>query len=223
MSSLRERKFAKTRLTLAGALGAALESATLDEVPVKALCQEAEVSEATFFNYFPNKQALLEYLVQLWIVELNRALASADSAPGLARIQALFARCAQTCRDRPGFMKAVIAWLGAGGDVGAERMPGALECALAFPDRPDVADAPVVGIDRLLAAQVEQAFKRQQLPDNIPVPMVIGGLLALLFGVPLTMLSHDPGRVGSFYQQQLHIFWAGLRSAAVGQAAAVGS
>lgn len=214
MSSLRETKFAKTRLALARALGSALETATLDEVPVKSLCQVAEVSEATFFNYFPSKAALLEYLVQLWIVELNWAMAASEAAPGLARVQVLFGRTAQTSRERPGFMKAVVTWLGAGGVGTSERVPGPLERALAFPGHPGIDQAPVLSIDRLLAGQVEQALRRDELPGNLPVPMIIGGLLALLFGVPLTLLSHDPGRIGSFYQQQLHIFWAGLRAAA---------
>ena len=214
MSSLRETKFAKTRLGLARALGTALESASIDEVPVKSLCQVAEVSEATFFNYFPNKDALLEYLVQLWILELNWTLASAESAPGLARVQTLFSHCARTCKERPGFMKAVVAWLSAGGITAAERAPGSVERALAYPAHPGIEKAPLLSIDRLLAGQIERALKQNELPDNLPVPMVMGGLLALLFGVPLTLLSHDPGRIGSFYQQQLHIFWAGLRAAA---------
>jgi len=214
MSSLRERKFAKTRLALARALGTALETVSLDEVPVKSLCQVVEVSEATFFNYFPSKYALLEYLVQLWLLELNWALASAEAPAGLGRIQSLFSRCARTCKERPGFMKAVIGWLSAGGSAGTERQPGVLERTLAYPDHPGIDTTPLLSIDRLLATQVEHALKQHELPDNLPVPMIIGGLLALLFGVPLTLLDHDPGRVGSFYQQQLHIFWAGLRSAA---------
>ena len=59
MSKLRQRKFARTRLALAGALSKALVQQTLSEVSVKALCREAEVSEATFFNYFPRKEDIL--------------------------------------------------------------------------------------------------------------------------------------------------------------------
>lgn len=216
MSGLRETKFAKTRLALARALGSALETAGFEEVPVKSLCQVAEVSEATFFNYFPSKSALLEYLVQLWILELNWALRSAEASSALGRVQTLFGRCALTCRERPGFMKAVIAWLSAGGNSSTERTPGPLERTLAFPAHPGIEGMNLRSIDRLLAVQVEQAIRQGELPDNIPVPMVIGGLLALLFGVPLALLSHDPGRIGTFYQQQLHIFWAGLRAAAGG-------
>ena len=88
MSALRTRKFARTRLTLARALAQALAAQSLSEVPVKALCQQAEVSEATFFNYFPRKQDLMTYLAHLWLLELSwhaQSAAAAASSPISAR------------------------------------------------------------------------------------------------------------------------------------------
>ena len=87
MSELRQRKFARTRLALASALSKALVQQALSEVSVKALCREAEVSEATFFNYFPSKQALMAYLAQLWLLELGwHAQAAAEASQGLSAI-----------------------------------------------------------------------------------------------------------------------------------------
>ena len=68
---LRERKYARTKLTLRDAVAEALEAHSLEEVTVKALCEQAMISEATFFNYFPRKTDLINYLVQLWSLELN--------------------------------------------------------------------------------------------------------------------------------------------------------
>ena len=79
MSELRQKKFARTRLALATVLSNALMVQPLSEISVKALCREAEVSEATFFNYFPGKQNLMGYLAQLWLLELGWQAAAANT------------------------------------------------------------------------------------------------------------------------------------------------
>ena len=69
--SLRERKFAKTRLALAEAASLHLEAAPLENLSVKSLCERVQISEATFLNYFPKKEDLVIYLDRLWTLELN--------------------------------------------------------------------------------------------------------------------------------------------------------
>src|SRR5688572_15292458 len=68
--SLRERKFARTKLALMQAALERMRTKKLDEVPVKELCDEVQVSEATFFNYFPKKSDLLHYLIKVWTIEV---------------------------------------------------------------------------------------------------------------------------------------------------------
>ena len=41
-------------------------------------------------------------------------------------------------------------------------------------------------------------------------------LLAIAFGVPLTLLSSNPGKIADMYQQQLQLVWSGARAAAQG-------
>ena len=69
--SLRQRKFAKTRLALAEAVTHHLEAAPFETLSVKALTERVQISEATFFNYFPKKEDLSVYLERLWTLELN--------------------------------------------------------------------------------------------------------------------------------------------------------
>jgi hypothetical protein len=66
---LRQRKYARTKLALMNAALERLKDKSLEEISVRELCEEAEVSEATFFNYFPSKTDLLVYFVQLWTIE----------------------------------------------------------------------------------------------------------------------------------------------------------
>ena len=218
MSELRQRKFARTRLALAGALSKALVQQTLSEVSVKALCREAEVSEATFFNYFASKQELMAYLAQLWMLELGwHAQAAAQASQGLSAIHQLFAYSARTCARRPGFMQELIAWLARGGRLNTSIELGEIERRLAFPELAGIETTPLKGVDAWIVPQLEVAIKTGELPENTLIPTLLSLLLAIVFGVPLTLLSSKPGKIADMYQQQLQLVWSGARAAALGR------
>ena len=215
MSDLRQRKFARTRLALARVLADALGDESFAEVAVKRLCRSAEVSEATFFNYFPRKQDLLTYLAHLWLLELGwHVQRAAGEAKGLPVVDKLFAEVARTCERRPGVLAELLAWIARGGGLHTGLDISELEKQLAFPELPGIENVPVQGLDAWLLPQVEAAISRGDLPENTLRPLVLGALLSTLLGVPLTLLGSDPARIGSAYRQQLALVLAGIRAAA---------
>lgn len=213
MASLRERKYARTRLSLVTALQTALETQAFADVPVKSLCHSVEVSEATFFNYFSSKTNLLDYAIQFWLLELQLSLHGRQPEPGMRSLEAVFGYFALQCKSRPGFMRAFLGWLANGGVLNNAMAPSELERQLAWPERDTGGSLQPVALDALLVRQLEQAVSRNQLPGNILIPTLLAGLIALLFGIPLVLLSSDPERIGSMYQQQLQIFWTGVQAA----------
>ena len=215
MSELRQKKFARTRLALATALFGVLTDLSLNDISVKSLCHKAELSEATFFNYFPSKQELMAYLAQLWLLELCwQVQRSAEAPKGLPAIQHLFAQLARICVSRPGMMRELIAWIARGGRLNEAMELGALERKLAFPDLEGIDAIQIQGIDALIVPHLETAIRKGELPDNTLIPTLLSLLLAILFGVPLTLLSSHPGRIADLYQQQLQLVWFGVRAAA---------
>jgi len=108
--SLRERKFAKTRLALANAASTHLETGPLETLSVKALCERVQISEATFFNYFPRKEDLVVYLDRLWTLELNwYGQQAMQQHQGLAVIESLFRYTSIQIQKKPGLMGEIIA------------------------------------------------------------------------------------------------------------------
>jgi AcrR family transcriptional regulator len=212
---LRQRKFARTRLALARVLADALGEEGFAEVAVKRLCRTAEVSEATFFNYFPRKQDLLTYLAHLWLLELGwHVQRAAGEAKGLPVVDKLFAEVARTCERRPGVLAELLAWIARGGGLNNGLDISELEKQLAFPELPGIENVPVQGLDAWLLPQVEAAIACGDLPENTLRPLVLGALLAMLLGVPLTLLGSDPARIASAYRQQLALVLAGIRATA---------
>ncbi len=219
MSELRTRKAARTRLALARALSGALVDHTFADIRVKTICAEAELSEATFFNYFGRKQDLMTYLAHLWLLELGwHVELAATRVRGLAVIDQLFAQVANTCERKPGIFRELLVWIARGGSLDPNIPLGQLEKQLAFPDLEGIGDTPVRGIDNWLLKQLEVAVSDGELPDNTIIPLMLASLLTILLGVPMTMLSHDPQRIAGHYRQQLALLWAGSRAASSGNA-----
>lgn len=213
MSDLRERKFARTRLALARSLSAALRQQALADISVKQICREAEVSEATFFNYFPRKQDLMTYLAQLWLLELGwHVEQAADSVKGLAIVDQLFAHVAKSCVQHPGFFRELLSWLAHAGNVSEVTDLGETEKQLAFPDLEGIGAIPVKGVDAWMLPRVESAIHSSELPANTLVPALLLSLLTILFGVPLALAVSNPDKIATMYRQQLQVLWAGTRA-----------
>lgn len=88
---LKERKFAKTRTNLTFAFLSELEVKPFEEIKIKDLCQIAEISEPTFYNYFPEKGDLILHYIQIWSLQVSVFAKEKKLAEsGWGQISALF-------------------------------------------------------------------------------------------------------------------------------------
>lgn len=212
---LRERKFARTRLKLAHALVRRLEQSTLDEVVVRDLCDDVEVSEATFFNYFPHKKDLLDYYTQLWMLELGWRCQRSE-ARGLAAIAVSFDFMATAFQNQPGIMSEIIARQALMREKSEPVEIGLAERQIAYPDYDGIEELPIGGVDKAWLPALEHAIRAGELPTNTHIPTVMVGLASLFYGVPLVMRQSNLSAISSMYHQQLAVFWAGIRTASQG-------
>lgn len=215
---LRERKYLKTRIRLARALRQHLEKVSLDELSVRDLCEEVELSEATFFNYFPKKSDLLAYVSQLWAVDLawfgRQTLAQGGS--GLAVVHALFERAAQQFQVAPGATGELIAWQARARQRLVPTPLSANECRLAFPEHAGIEAMTDQGVEQALVAGIQRAVDQGELPRNVHLPTAMVSLVSIFYGVPLALRLSNPAGIGAMYRQQLLILWTGLRQVTAG-------
>jgi AcrR family transcriptional regulator len=214
--TLRERKFARTRLALGAATTHHLEAAPFETLSVKALCERVQISEATFFNYFPKKEDLIVYLDRLWTLELNwYGQQAARQQRGLPVIEALFRYTAIQIQKKPGLMGEIIAHEART----RERHPGpeitAAERMLAFSDLEGIDALPDDSLETLLRGALQAAIEQGALPVNTAIPAAMVGLVSIFYGVPLAMQHTNPAAIGAMYRQQLVLLWEGLRAVAV--------
>ena len=212
---LRQRKQAQTRLALLDAVLARLDGKrTLDDIPVKELCDAANISQASFFNYFPSKTDLLVYFVQIWSLDLAGRVHTGfgGGAGGSAReaIESIFVSTAREARQHPGVMAEIIAHQARMMAPPVTAEISLAERLLAFPGRPELVDLPAVGLEGLLPPLLARAVAEGELPATVDQLAAFLGLTALFFGVPLVLARRDPALVEPLYRQQLAIYWAGL-------------
>lgn len=213
--SLRERKFAKTRLALANAASHHLEAAPLESLSVKSLCERVQISEATFFNYFPRKEDLVVYLDRLWTLELNwYGQQSMQQHQGLAVIESLFRYTSIQIQKKPGLMGEIIAHEARS----RERLPGPeitqAERMLAFSDLDGIETSPDDSLEGLLRDSLQAAIEQGELPQNTAISAAMVGLVSIFYGVPLALQHSNPAAIAAMYRQQLELLWNGLRAAA---------
>jgi AcrR family transcriptional regulator len=208
---LRARKRAQTRLDLVEALIVRLADRTLDEVQVSELADAAGVSQATVFNYFSNKGAILTHFIQLWSLKVS-ALARqirAEHESALAAIEALFVSTAEESMKSPRVFLEIVAH--------QARMPAELEIepieyaerVLFLPGEVEVESLLDGGLRALLPELIAEAIARGELPHCANIETLTLAAASIFFGVPIVLAPHAPQAVAPMYRNQLALVWAG--------------
>jgi AcrR family transcriptional regulator len=217
--SLRERKFARTKQALLNAAVEGLRSKRLEEITVKELCEAAEVSEATFFNYFARKEDLLAYFIQLWIIQMSyRAQTATGTDGGLAFIDSVFEHAAQRLQEHPRMIMEIIAYMAQ--QPHPQRCPKQREWPdltlaerlQAFPDCRGIECLPELCLEDLFGPALDRAIQRGELTSTVDREATLLALLSTFLGVPLWLGVERPERLGAAYRRQLNLLWAGLRA-----------
>ncbi|MEB2311165.1 MAG: TetR/AcrR family transcriptional regulator [Sorangiineae bacterium] len=217
--TLRERKFARTKLALLSTAVERLKEKPLSEITVKELCESVRVSEATFFNYFKKKDDLLHYFIQIWTLDVTlRAREAVGSSAGLAFVEQVFDLTAQHLAEHPRMMQEII------GHMALEPRPAPCtrecegitlaECLQAFPTVDCVESLPDIRLENLWKPHLERAVELGELPVTLQLDQALLALVSTFFGVPLWLCSGAPERVRTAYREQLDLIWAGLRARA---------
>ena len=210
---LRERKFAKTKLGLLHAALEALEHRGLEEVSTRELCAAVSISQASFFNYFPRKEDLLTYFIQVWSLEMAwHGQRLAATLGGLGAIEEIFALTARETARHPTVMAEIVAWQVR--HVATPPPPLTVsEKLLAHPTLDGVETLPQdAGLQALFPPLLVQAVERGELPAGVDVRDVMAALATIFFGVPVLGRQANLNNLEGLYRRQLQLLWAGLRA-----------
>ncbi|MEL6179283.1 MAG: TetR/AcrR family transcriptional regulator [Myxococcota bacterium] len=210
---LRARKRAKTRQALMAALATRLAERPLSDISASELAADAEVSTATFFNYFPSKEALLVYFVQMWSLRMHAMarVIQTEHDSALSAIEALFVTTGGWTAVSPNIMLEIIAQQARGGQSELVTELEEADRLIFLPDDPDPMSLHDKGLGAILTTLITEAIARGELPQDTDVQTALLGAASIFFGIPLLLGRTAPEAIVPMYRTQLAYLWAGLQ------------
>jgi AcrR family transcriptional regulator len=211
---LRERNAARLRLRLLRAALDLTADRAFADVSVREICEAVEVSQGTFFNHFPGKDALLVYYVHLWSLRAG-ALARAAAAAGRAldALRTVFAYTADEIEAHPSVMLEIITLVAQASAPPAPLPISRAERLLAFPDVPEVEALEPRPVGTLVAEAVELARDRGELPSTTDTVQATRLLVGLFYGLPLATRGAGVAAIRPAYDAGLTLILGALGGA----------
>jgi len=208
--SLREKKHAKTKIAIMNAFIKRLKKSRFENISIRQICKDVEISEGTFFNYFSEKLDIINYYLHLLFLKvLWKTRKEVPQGKYLASIEAVFKNAAAEL-DNINIIYQIISIL-----IMQRERPKAItisniEKRLAFPDYDGIEDIPVAFIDHFFEECLKAALKNGELPKKTNIDDVLVSLMAILGG---TLLAAKLGNIKDHayhYIRQLKLLWKGL-------------
>ncbi len=209
--SLRERKFAETRLNLLKELIRKLDDNSFESISVKELCLGARISEATFFNYFNKKGDLLVYFIALWSIEVQWNIKNKERS-GLKAILEVFNFTAEMMSETSPLMVEFMSYYVSNLDTITYPEITLAEKYLAFESKPGIEKIKPLTFRDLMKHEINNAIQLGELKTDISTKVVLTGLASIFYGVPLTSSRINSSIAKSTYRKLLKVLWDGLNN-----------
>ena len=203
---LREKKFARVRLAILSAVLRLMQERSLAAISVREICELAQVAPATFFNYFPSKEDVLVYYMQLWSIPVTlqcRAVAARRTV--LDAVVAVFDYTAREMEQYPRLMFEIIAYIAYATEPPHSPALTRAERLLAFPDLPGVEEVELQSIDELFTELLKQAVRAGELPSSLETEAVALLLKTIFYGVPLATRREGIRTIHRAYHEALEV------------------
>lgn len=206
---LKERKFAKTRTNLTSAFLSELETKTFEEIKIKDLCQMAEVSEPTFYNYFPEKGDLILHYIQIWSLQVSVfANEKKLSESGFGILSALFRYTAKESKKNPRILLEIISFQAkTKKPIQINRLTVA-ERVLLFPETPGIENLAADGIEGIIQKALAVAAKNGELPKSTNWQSFSLSIASCFFGIPILAFQLNQN-LEKLWLDSLQYLWLG--------------
>ncbi|MFB3896639.1 MAG: TetR/AcrR family transcriptional regulator [bacterium] len=205
--TLREKKHAKTKLAIMQALMQRLKHNRFDNISIRELCQDTEIAEGTFFNYFPEKIDVVNYYICLTTLKMIW-VSQKEATPGkyLSLIEALFSHVSDYhFNNNVSFQ--ILSVLLSRLQKPKNIIISSLEKKLAYPDCPGIEDIPVMLLDDWMKQYIHLAIKNNELPLNTNINDLIISLMTIVSGTSLAMQLEKDRSNNYHYLRQLKAVW----------------
>lgn len=205
--SLRQKKYYKTRLALAQLFLEKLKIENFNDISIKEICSEVEISEATFFNYFPQKTDIIMYLFKVkffkifWIInDLEKSLSFTGS---IEKIFELFAH-----EIKHPYIFEVIISIFRTSEIKMDSINiSEREWKYIYPSCTGAEKIVLPTIYEYLEGKISKGIKDGEIPEDICKKTLLQFLITILKGVPLSTPIAEFKNIAKIYKKHLSLLW----------------
>jgi AcrR family transcriptional regulator len=210
-ATLRAKKHARTKVALAMAFIEKLKDFRFEDISIREICRDVELSEGTFFNYFDEKIDVVNYYLNLVDLKIIwKARRKGQGADRLALIDRAFAGLVEMVIS-PNLVSEIITAMVRQKESPQKIAISPMEKRYAFEDCPGIENEPTMRLEDFFRSAIEGAVKNGELPGRQDVEDVVVSLKTILVGTLLAARRDKTNRdLNYHYRRQLAILWKGL-------------
>ncbi len=209
--SLRERKSAKTKLALSNAFIERLRTTRFSNISIKDICENVEVSEGTFYNYFPQKTDVISYYHSLVMIKVGWQIEQKKGkTTPIKLIDMIFDLLSREMAD-PQLFYEFISIMAAERKKPCEDNLTSAEKYYSYPDCPGIEDITFVSIEDFFLPLLIEAKKMGELSKDINLEDIALLLHAILIGTPLAIEMEEFNKLPKIQKTQLSLLWSSLK------------
>jgi AcrR family transcriptional regulator len=209
--TLRAKKLAKTKIALANEFMDRMKKTRFSDISIKEVCEKVEISEGTFYNYFPHKIDLVCYFNKFTILKLAWEIKNTkEKLDYVEMIEYAFDALADDTQNP--FLFYEIISLYASERIRPDKREDltVAEKVFGLPDCPGIEKISILSLEDLFTQPLKGAQKDRQLSANVPVDDIVLSLMSTAIGIPLAIDMNDFGKLKKLYRAQLSLLWKGL-------------
>ncbi|MES0491697.1 MAG: TetR/AcrR family transcriptional regulator [Leptospirales bacterium] len=204
--SIRDIKYGRARLSVLRVFVDSIKDTNYEDIRIKDLCRTAEISEQSFYNYFPKKDDLFLYFISLWSVDVQ--LHAYELTPGVKRIYSLFEYTAKRSDQNPNLLRQVVAYRAKNetDDSSLKMKPVSLaEKCILFGNADILKKLPDQGIAPVLNSNLKYAKKNGEISPDSDTNALTLGLAAIFFGIPILTTNTGTSSLSENYRKAIQL------------------
>jgi AcrR family transcriptional regulator len=193
-----------------------LRNSRFEDIAIKDVCKSAEISEGTFFNYFPEKIDVITFYVNLMTMKVIwKAQKKAPNGKYIALINAFFEELADEF-TKLDITYELISIMVVQHEKPKKTIIPDIEKNLVFPNLAGIEDTPPFLIDEFFIECMEGALKNGELPGSVNIDNALVSLMTIMVGTLIAVKFSDVVKfrdvksVKHNYLRQLQMLWTGL-------------
>lgn len=206
-SDLRQKKYYKTKFSLVNFFSEKLKNEEMKVISIKDLCIATDISEATFFNYFPQKTDVMVFLLKAKLCKIYYTIKNLqDEMTFTQLIETMFELIADELKHINFFNEMISIFKANNIQIDSVKiLPEELKYM--YPDCPNIEKTSFFTLNAFFEELVAKAANENKIPKDICKKTLSQFLLILLRGIPLSISSAEFKEISQIFKKHLGFVW----------------